>query len=133
MNTKAGVARLMTIIWWFLWPLSVVLSTWTAYVIWHTNINVVALGLLFVLMNTSYVITWENKKETSDSIDESPIHTLIEWVFILVVPYVICFVALSLTRDNQGAFWPAIGITLAVLAGIWGVLWMLRGFTNPKY
>ena len=109
------------------------LSTWTAYVIWHTNINVIALGLLFVLMNTSYVITWENKKETSDSIDESPIHTLIEWVFILIVPYVICFVALSLTRDNQGAFWPAIGITLAVLAGIWGVLWMLRGFTNPKY
>ena len=98
MNTKAGVARLMTIIWWFLWPLSVVLSTWTAYVIWHTNINVIALGLLFVLMNTSYVITWENKKETSDSIDESPIHTLIEWVFILIVPYVICFVALSLTR-----------------------------------
>jgi hypothetical protein len=112
----------MTMLWWLLWPLSLVLCGWALYLTKGENNEMLCLSI----MAASYSLTWKNRDRTSDSINNSPINTLFEWVIILIAPYVLLG-AVLVAHTQQIALWPLESMAFIGLAITWGVSWVFRG------
>lgn len=120
-----GMQRLITFMWWILWPLSALLALHTAWVLPLEYKLYVGLVVYW-----SFKGTWKRRAVVLYEVEKKPVITTLEWFWILLIPYILFFAALTTNNDAPEHLFTTMAVSVLAVLISSGIFWVLRGFAN---